>query len=299
MRFRPITALIALASIAPVVNAQEKGEAGFALAWTHELREEPATLANGRFTLKGWSFTAYECNASDAMKHWKRYMETLGGAVKGNDPTRSTGAVIGGLSNPVPLVLAMAAKDKEAGGIRVTVAFALNDSVNAPEDVGMPAVLHTMAVKVNRAVVEDQIAEQEKRVHKVTDELAAAQKEEAKASERSQDAGEDLRKVNSKQAKLTKRRADLQKEVGKLQAKYQKKQDPAILEDIAKTQQRLVDVDKDLAKLQKKESDAQKDVNKHQGQIPDAQEHQQKHEAQKERAISELEALKRKMEAVR
>lgn len=299
MRRQLLIAAIGFVLSAPTTIAQEKGEAGFALAWTHELREEPATLANGRFTLKGWSFTAYECNASDAMKHWKRHMETLGGAVKGNDPTRSTGAVIGGLATPVPLVLAMAAKDKEAGGIRVTVAFALNDSVNAPDDPGMAAVLRTMAVKVNRAVVEDQVAEQEKRVRKVTGELAAAQKEEAKASERSQDAGEDLRKVNSKQAKLTERRADLQKELGRLQAKYQKKQDPALLEDIAKTQQRLADVDKDMAKLQKEESDAQKDVNKHQGRIPDAQEHQQKHEAQKERAISELEALKRKLEAVR
>lgn len=283
----------------PSALAQERTETGYTMDWTRTLQERADPLVNARHTLTGRSFVVYECGAGEAMGYWKKRMEELGGAAKSSKPVRVTGASVPGLGIAVPLVLANVQKDREAGGVRLIVAFALNDTTAAPDDPGMPAAVHDMAVQVNRAVVQRQIVEQEARLKKITGQVKDAQKEEAKASEQAGDAGKDLEKVNEKQAKLARKQADLQKELAKLQAKYQSDQDPKTLEKIAKTQQRIADGEKDVAKAQQAESKAQAHKNKHEEAIPDAQKLEQKQQTRKDLATRELEALKRKLEAIR
>lgn len=292
-------AISAAVMTATALCAQELTESGYAMDWTRTLQERADPLMNARHTLKGWSFVAYECSAGEAMGYWKDYMEKLGGAAKSSKPTRVTGAVIPGLGGHVPIVFANVEKDRSAGGVRMIIAFALNDTANAPDEPGMSAAVHEMAVQVNRSVVQKQIAEQEKRAKKVSGELTDAQKEEAKAADRMRDAGKDLQKVNEQQAKLARKQADMQKDLNKLQEKYRTEADPKTLEKIAKTQQRMAALEKDIAKEQGEESKAQEHKNKHEKDIPEAQKHQQKHQAQKERVTRELEALKRKLEAIR
>ena len=292
-------ALSAAVWTATVSCAQERTETGYVKDWTHSLQERADPLMNARHALKGWSFVAYECSVGEAMGYWKDHMEKLGGAAKSNKPTRVTGAVIPGLVGHAPIVFANVEKDRSAGGVRMIIAFALSDTVNAPDDPGMSAAVHEMAVQVNRSVVRKQIAEQEKRSKKVSGELTDAQKEEARAADRAGDAGKDLEKVNEQQAKLARKQADMQKDLNKSQEKYRARPDPKTLEKIAKTQQRIADLEKDMARKQQDESNAQEHKNKHEEEIPEAQEHQQKHQAQRERATRELEALKRKLEAIR
>lgn len=289
---------VVIATVRPSL-AQEKTETGYTMDWTRTLQERAEPLVNARHTLKGWSFMAYECNVGEAMGYWKEQMEKLGGTAKSNKPVRVSGASIPGLGNAVPLIFGIAEKDRDAGGVRLIVSFALNDTSSAPEDPGMSAAVHDMAVQVNRAVVREQIAEQEKRTRKISGELMDAQKEEARASEHAGDAGKDLEKVNRNQAKLARKQADLQKDLGGLQEKYRKDPDPKTLEKIAKTQQRIADGEKDIAKAQGEESRAQAHKNKHEDEIPEAKKHEQKHQAQRELANRELEALKRKLEAIR
>lgn len=298
MELRAI-AISAAVMTATVLYAQERTESGYAMNWTRTLQERADPLMNARHALKGWSFMAYECSAGEAMGYWKDHMENLGGAVKSSKPTRVTGAVIPGLGAHVPIVFANVEKDRSAGGVRMIIAFALNDTANAPDDPGMSAAVHEMAVQVNRSVIQKQIAEQEKRAKRISDELTDAQKEEAKAADRVQDAGRDLQKVTEQQAKLARKRADIQKDLNRSQEKYRTEADPKTLEKIAKIQQRLADLERDIAKEQGEESKAQEHKNKHEKEIPEAQKHQQKHQAQKERATRELEALKRKLEAIR
>ena len=286
------------ASVLPLI-AQEKTATGYTMDWTRTLQERPDPFMNARHTLNGWSFMVYECSAGEAMGHWKKHMEKLGGTAKSSKPTRVTGAAIPGLASSPPFVFANAKKDASAGGVRMYIAFALSDTTSIADEPGLVTAVHEMAVQVNRAVVQEQVAEQEKRSRKISGEVKDAQKEEAKAAERAGDAGKDLQKVNEQQAKLARKQADLQKDLNKLQEKYRIEADPKTLEKIAKTQQRIAEVEKDMAKKQEAESEAQEHKNKHDGQIPEAQKHKEKHESEKERVNRELESLKRKLEAIR
>ncbi len=295
----PLTAVALSVTLSTSVFAQEETRSGYAMDWNKTLQERADPLVVNRRSLNGWSFVVYECGTSQAMSHWKAYMETLGGVAKSSRPVRVSGATIPGLVEAIPIVFADAHKDHEAGGVRVHLAFARNDTTSAPEDPGLVNAVHEMAVKVNRAVVTGQVAEQEKRLKKIGDELEEARKEETKASDRTASAGKDLEKVNVRQAKLARKLADIQKETNKLRERYAKEADPKTLEKIARKQQEEADVKKDIAKQQEAESKAQEHKNEHEQEIPEAKEHQRKHEGEKELAIRELEALKRKLEAIR
>lgn len=294
-------ALCALSVLTPGLRAiaQEKTSDGHTLEWTYALEEQPAQLTVNKHKLPGWSFPVHECSPAGSMQLWKKHMTGQGAVVKSNDPMRATGGTITGLASSAPVTFATAAKDKSSGTTRITVVFALNDSTAAPEDPTMAKAVHEMAVQVNRAVVKAQIDDQEKRVRKTSGQLEDAQKDEAKASERASDAGRDLENVKQKQNKLTHKQADLQKEINKWQTRYNTTQDPKDLKKLTKAQEKLAGVTKDLAKEMRSESKVQEHLNKHQDEIPDARKDERKHGEQKELANRQLEALKRKLDAIR
>jgi predicted nucleic acid-binding Zn-ribbon protein len=300
MKLNPF-ALFTLLTLTPGLHAiaQEKSSDGHALEWKHTLEEQPAHLTVNRHKFSGWSFPVYECSPGEAMQHWKKHMTAQGAEVKSNEPMRATGGSITGLASQAPVTFATAVKDKKTGTTRVTVVFALNDSTAAPEDPTMIKAVHEMAVHVNRAVVQAQIAAQEKRVKKTAGQLEDAQKDEAKASERASDAGKDLENVKQKQSKLSQKQADLRKEIDKWQTRYNATQNPKDLKKLTKVQEKLAGVNSDLAKEMRSESKVQGQLNKHQEAIPDARKDERKHGAQKDLANSQLEALKRKLDAIR
>ena len=272
-------ALFTLLSLNPGFRAmsQQKSSDGHALEWKHTLEEQPAQLSVNKHMLSGWSFPVYECSRGEAMQLWKKHMAAQGATVKSNEPMRATGGSITSLAPPPPVTFATAAKDKKTGTTRVTVVFALNDSTAAPENPTMINAVHEMAVQVNRAVVQAQIADQEKRVKKTAGQLEDAQKDEAKASERANDTGRDLEDVKQNQSKLSHKQADLQKEINKWQTRYNTTQDPKDLKKLTKAQEKLASVDGDLAKEMRSESKVQEQLNKHQEALPDARKDERKH----------------------
>src|SRR5436190_3807728 len=134
------------------VLAQDKTGDGYQMSWTHTLQEQPDHVVVHKSPMQGWSFMVYECSAGEALRYWKDHMGTLGGRTSGNDPVRVTGAIIPDLGADAPLIFATAKKDGAANDVRISVAFALNDSTAAPEAPGMAASVHDMAVQVTRAV---------------------------------------------------------------------------------------------------------------------------------------------------
>ncbi len=293
-------ALFTLLTINPGVRAiaQEKSNDGYALEWKHTLEEQPAQLSVDKHKLSGWSFPVYECSPSEAMQHWKKQMTAQGAVVKSTDPMRATGGNVTGLASPAPIAFATAAKDKSSGATRMTLVFALNDSTAMPEDASMTIAAHETAIQLNRAVVQAQIEDQEKRYKKTAGRLEDAQQDEARASERVSDAGQDLANVKQKQSKLAQKQADLQKEINKWQTRYNATQDPKDLKKLTKAQEKLAKANGDLAKEMKSESKVQEQLNKQQEAIPDARKDERKQGDQKEQARRHLEALKRKLDAI-
>ena len=288
-----------LAATAPTVFAQDKTEGGYALAWTHTLQEQVGQVAVKEHLFPGWSFMVHECSAGEAMAYWQERMRTMGGNAKGSNPVRVTGAIMPGQEGGTMLIFATAKMDRSADGVRITVAFALNDSTAAPEAPGMAAAVHDMAVQVNRAVVQAQVDAQDKRYAKIGEQLEDAQRQQASVARKKSDAGKQLDKVNAEQARLARKRTDLQDKLNRLEEAQRLMPDPRNAKDIAGVRQDLISVEHDIVKQQKAEADALADLNKHREQVPEAEENQQESAVERERATKEMEALKHKLGSIR
>lgn len=292
---RSLTIACLFPTLGTALHAQDKSASGHLLNWTNTIVVETDSLVNGRYKLPAHTFTVWEADPGTALNALKAAYAEQGAKFSGSSPLRGMATVAGMGEAPV-LLLATTAKDKKAGGARMQVAFAANDSTALP---GGGEAAHALAVQVNRAIVQQQIDAQQKIVDKHHGRLEGAQKDQAKAQEKAGKAAEDLEKAKKEKSRLTDKHTQLQKEELKLKERYNATQEAKDLEKLTKMHNKLVKVQEDLAKQIRKEADAQESHNKRQGAIPEAQEAQQGHQVSKEQAVSELEALKRKLEAVR
>lgn len=288
--------LPALCCAVPVLlHAQERSASGHLLNWTNTITVEQDTLLNKTHKLPAHAFMVHEADPGAALNALKAAYAGQNAKFSGSDPVSGLVTVTGLGEAPV-LLVASAAKDKKAGGARMRVAYASNDSTALE---GGRDAAYALAVQLNRAIVERQILEQLEVVDKAGSKLEGAQSDQAKAQKKASSAASDLEKAKKEKSKLADKQAQLQKEQQRLQERYNTSQAPKDLEKLTKVQGQLVKVQQDLAKQLKKEADAQKAANKRQDEIPDAQKEQQAHQVTKEQAVSELEALKRKLEAIR
>lgn len=281
-----------------LVLAQEKTESGYLLNWTNRIQVERDSLVNGKYKLPAYTFAVFESDAGIAVGEWVAAYESKGGKVTGSNPYKGTGVAVEGLSGPA-IVMTTVVRNKKDGTALVLVALAANDSTPVADWEAGEKAAYGLAVRMNKGVVQKQIDEQQKLLDGLTKDLASAQKDEAKANSKSADAAADLEKAKKEKAKLADKQAKLQSEQVKQQQKYNRTNDAKDLNKLTKVQQDLAKVQKDMSKQLKKEADAQKTVNNKQGDIPDAQKDQQKLQTRKDKAVSDLEALKRKKEAVK
>ncbi len=290
---------ILLFAICHPLSAQERTAGGYSPVWERQLTEQREVLiVNGR-ALQGWGFVAYETTASDALGYWKAYMKTLGGRSRGNRPAEVTGANVPGLGLATQLIYAEGKKENTEGGVRITVAFAVNDSTAAPEAAGMQDAVHQMSVAVNRAVVRSQVDMQEDILKKSSAQVADAQREKQKDSDRAERSRLDLKKIQDRQVKLQRKQTALQRDAEKLQTQLTGSSDARTLKKMGKNHQKLADVEKDMAREQQRAEEAQARADKQQDQAPEEPADEHTDQQKKEAASSELEALKSKLAAIR
>lgn len=281
-----------------IANGQEKSSTGYELNWTKPVKVERDSMLNGKHKLPAFAFEVFESDAKMAVDEWVAAYEEQGGKVTGTDPYKSTAVKVDGLSGEV-IVMAKVARNRKDGLARVLVALAANDSTAAPDEAKGEKAVYDLAVRMNKGVVQKQLDEQQKLVDDLTRDLESAQQDQAKAHSKSADANDDLEDAKRKKARLSSKQSDLQADQAKYEARYAKSNDPKDLKKLTKARNDLVKVHRDMAKQMKREADAQKKANKRHADIPDAVEDQQELQAKKEKAVSDLEALKRKKEAVK
>ena len=281
------------------VPAQDRTESGYTLNWTGELRVEPGTISNGKWSLAGHSIPVYEADGKDALDLWKKEYKPYGADFSGSKPTKALHVLVPALSSAPILVLAHATDGAKRGPARLTLAFCANDSTPLETTGDVEQVMHELAVRLNRAVIQPQVDEQQKVVDRYADKLAGAQKDQAQAERKAANANDDLEDAKRDKSKVGDKQAEQQQEVVKLQKRYNKSGDADDLRRLTKAQAELADLQERMSRELKDEQRAQKDANKRQDDVPDAEKDQIEYQKAKEKAISELEALKRKLEAVR
>lgn len=277
------------------LEAQERTREGVQLNWTGSLEVGQDELMNGRHRLPGQAFTVYESDAGTVATLWRAACQRKGLVVSGRSPLRAAG---GGLPGGAALLLMRTEKGAAKGEVRVVLVHALTDSTALDDGAETRAAARSWAVELNRAVVQKQIDAQQVLVTKASGRVQQATATTDKAVQRSNKAAKDLDKAKASKAKLDRKQADLERERQRLQARYNKSKDPKDLAKLTKTQSRLLSVQQDLLKQTSKESSARAAANKRSDAVPGQQRKLDKEFAELNELNAQLEALRRKLEAV-
>lgn len=280
-----------------LVMAQEKTKDGVLLAWTNTIEVTGDSVRNGAHMLPAHTITVFESDGSWVMDQLKTEMKAVSEGMSGSKPVKVSGARIPAMGDAPVMVLAISETDKKAKAGRLTLAFALNDSTPATGDA--ERVMHDMAVKLNKLVVQGQIDEQQKKLDKALDKHGSARSSTDKATKNIDKASGDLQKSKKKLSKLQGDKAKLQGDVHGLEKKFAVTNDPKDLQRLTKARGRLAKNESAIAKEMQRESKIQNTLNKHQQSQAKASGTLQEHTESKEEIQRIIGELKRKQDAIR
>ncbi|MCC6540967.1 MAG: hypothetical protein IT225_01985 [Flavobacteriales bacterium] len=272
---------------------------GYALLWSNSIAVVPDSLVNGKHKLPAFTITVFESDGNKALDLWRAEYKPMSQAISGSKPVIATGVVQPAIATTPLTILASSSSDKKLGIGRLTLAFGKNDSVPADEQQAAEKAMYDMAVKYNKAIVQEQITTKEKSLGKATSKEESAQASAAKLDKKSAKASNDLKKIKAKQGKIQANNAKLSGEIAGLEKKFQMTNDPKDLAKLAKMRSKLTGGESDLAKLMSSEAKLQGSLNKIEGSKPDAAKEEALRAQTRQEVEKELEQLRRKLNDIR
>lgn len=271
---------------------------GYALEWNKTITVVADSLTNRTHRLPAWTITVFETDGGELLDLWKSDMKALSVAVTGSKPVKAAGARITDVPGST-VAFATSTTDKKAKLARLTIAFGANDSTATPSNEGQESYVRGLAVKYNRAVVQAQIATYEKTLGKATGKLSSSQADVSKTRQNITKANGKLEKLKAKRGKVQGDIAHLQGDITGLEKKFALTNEPKDLEKLTKARGKLAKSEGSLAKLMTTEADVQGDLAKYQGQLDENSSEAQDRTATKEGVQHTVDALKRKLDAIR
>jgi peptidoglycan hydrolase CwlO-like protein len=270
---------------------------GYALSWDKTIAVVPDSLQNGAFRLSAWTIALHEADASDVMGWWLADMQAVSTAVTKGKPAKAQGLRIPQLPE-AQLAVAATAQEKKANLVKLTVAFAMNDSTPTRSSDGQEAYMRALAVKYNRAVVQAQIAVYEKQLAKAGDKLDDTKGDVAKSQSRITKSNSQLEKLKAKRAKIERDNAHLTGDIAGREKKFALSNDPKDLQKLTKAREKLAKGESSLAKLMQQEAKVQGDIAKEQGRLESTAGKAEDRGATKEEVQRVVDALKRKHDSI-
>ncbi|MBK8227830.1 MAG: hypothetical protein IPK70_11735 [Flavobacteriales bacterium] len=270
---------------------------GYALSWDKAIAVVPDSLQNGVFRLSAWTIAVHEADAGDVMGWWMADMQAVSNAVTKGKPAKATGLRVPQMPDAA-MAAAASAQEKKANLVKLTVAFAVNDSTPVETTDGQEAYMRALAVKYNRAVVQSQIAAYEKQLSRAGDKLASTKGDVAKSQSRITKSNGQLEKLKAKRAKVERDNAHLTGDIAGREKKFALSNDPKDLQKLTKAREKLAKGESSLAKLMQQEAKVQGDIAKEQGRLESTAGKAEDRGATKEEVQRVVDALKRKHDSI-
>ncbi|MFT3884128.1 MAG: hypothetical protein QM724_01485 [Flavobacteriales bacterium] len=274
--------------------AQSKTKEGYALNWNKEIDRDRGYGADRSAEVGGTQVPIYEARPSDVATLLRTVIP--GASFKENKGVQTaTGVSLPALSAAPLDVLATMSEDKKAGLTRLTMGFTQNGTALPANE----AVVRDLAVKLNKAVVQQQVDVWQGKLDKAAKQQQSAQASQEKATEK-------VNKANSALEKTISRRGELQREISNIQAditrqdtRWQTSQNPKDLKKLTKLREKLAKTEKKLADTMTDETKQTKTANKRQEDMPGVAKDQQRTTESKEEVQRTVDALKQKLDSIR
>lgn len=280
--------------LATLLSAQTgKTREGYSLQWDRTIAVVRDTLQNGAFKLPAWTIAVHEAEANDVMGWWMADMQAVSTAVTKGKPAKAMGLRLPQLPDAAMAAAAVNA-EKKADLVKLTVAFAANDSTATAGTEGQEEYMRALAVKYNRAVVAAQIEAYEKQLGKAGDKLTDTKGDVTKSQSRITKSNSQLEKIKTKRGKIQRDNAKLSGDIAGHEKKFALSNDPKDLQKLTKAREKLAKGESALAKLMQQEAKVQADIAKEQGRLETRTNKAEESSAAKEDLQRLLEALRRK-----
>lgn len=297
-RTLPLLTTISLLSCSMMVNAQSSTKDGTSLEWRHELKVVQGTITVNKVEYPAHTITLFEADANKALELWKADHTPISASI-GSRPLKASGARIPQLAEDPIVVLAEASTEKKAGLAKLTLAFLRNDSTSLEDNGEQEKLMHALAVRLNKAVVQGQIDRYQRDLDKTSDKLGSTEDDVAKARKNLTKANSDLEKVKAKRGKIEADNAKVHGNISGLERKFALSNDPKDLQKLTKARQKLAKNEGTQAKLMQQEAKVQGNINKHQGTL-DAHSKKAAGQAESKEDLQRIIAeLKRKQDSIR
>lgn len=291
---------IALASVLLAAGAAAqagKTSEGYALQWDKTISVIPDSLQNGAFKLPAWTIAVHEAEAGAVMGWWMADMQAVSASVAKTRPAKAMGLRLPAVPEAA-MAAASAAAEKRAGLVKLTVAFALNDSTPTSGNEGQEAYMRTLAVKYNRAAVQAQVEGYERQLAKAGDKLSSSKGDVAKSQSRITKYNSELEKIKAKRGRIQRDNAKVSGNIAGLEKKTALSGEAKDLKRLTKARQRLVKGESALAKLMEKEAKVQGGLAKEHDRLERSSGKAEDRGATKEEIQRTLDALRRKFDAI-
>lgn len=285
------------AAFALGLSAQNKTKDGHALSWSNDVHTGNDTITSGLVKVPATTVPVYEARPKELITLLKSALPMA--AFKEEANLLTANAVnLPSVDGPVD-ILAKATEDKKGGFTSVAISFLQNGNPFGTENSVANGLAREIGVKLNKAVVQQQLAPWEDKLAKAGKQHESAAADKAKVQEKADKASADLQKTVSKREDLKKDIANLQNDIARQDAKWQTSQDAKDLKKLTKLREKLAKSEKSLASTLVNESKQQKANEKRQDAIPNAVKDESKRSESLDEVKQTVDALRKKLEDIK
>ena len=283
--------------LAAVVSAQDKLSDGTALSWNHELAVGLDSLKNGNVMVPAYTVQVFETRSNQLGDLLEKALPAAKFKKTGDVMKAENVLFPAGNAAPATLV-ATTSEDKKAGAAMLHIAVLHGDTVVAqtPE---MVSAMRDLSVRMNKAVVQEQIDAQKKKLEKSTGKTESAVKTQDKAQGKLTKAQKEMEKISKEKLDLQKEHNVMEKDIALQNERWANSQDPKDLKKLTKSREKITKNETKLASTLKDESKTQSDIAKYTEAVPDATKTREDKASDQADVQRNVDALQRKLESVR
>lgn len=292
-------------SLVPVVLAfttatfaQNTLKDGTSLVWDKQINVVKESLVTDSATLPAYTVAVYETKAKEVQKLLKTEMAGADFKKQGK-MLKATGASVSSASAAPVDILGKITDNKKQKMTTLTLAFVSAGTSTPVENPDIEAYMRDLSVRMNRAVVQEQLNTWKKQLGKADSKAKSATKSRDKAQTKMTKAQTKLEKTSREKSRLQNEHLVLQKEIDLYNQKWTLSQDAKDLKKLTKARKKITKNEGKMAKVMQTEAKAQQELSKTSSNLPDMQKEKDQKSAAQAEVQRTVDALQRKLENIR
>lgn len=295
---RTVTLLCATVALSAALHAQDKLKDGTSLTWDKTIGVGQDSLMNDTVMVPARSVPVYEADDSQVAKLLEKVIPGASFKKQGKLLSAADVMLTSASTSPVQL-LASIERNKKENLSTLKLAFLQGGKALTANDAQLNEAVRDIGVKLNKAVVQDQLDGWKKQLDKAGNKAESATKASDKTQGKLNKSQAKVAKASKEKGQLQGEHAVLQREIDLQNEKWTLSQSPKDLKKLTKARAKITKNESKMASAMKDEADAQKDLSKYTEALPDAQKTKEAKAATQAEVQRTVDALQRKMENIR